>query len=147
MVEDSYGLENEFKKLFWLAAGSVPGALIRVIIQNDIAVNLVGTIILGCLLGLPFRTRFKLFLGVGFCGALTTFSGWMLACVKLIFSGFWLKAICLLLLIWFFWCLGWSYRFLSWPQDYLFKADSIALVSSALLGSIALLKRLRTVPS
>ena len=44
--------------------------------------------LLGFFVGLGFRGRLKLIIGVGFCGSLTTFSSWMIDAVILIINGF-----------------------------------------------------------
>ncbi len=91
-------LKSELQELWLVALGAVPGAWIRWQADNDLVVNVVGAAILGLLLGLPFRPRRQLLIGVGFCGALTTFSSWMVDCVKLIASGDWLSALGLIAL-------------------------------------------------
>ncbi|KZR72367.1 putative fluoride ion transporter CrcB [Prochlorococcus marinus str. MIT 1313] len=86
-------LRNEFTELCLVALGAVPGAWIRWQADNDLVVNVVGAAILGLLVGLPLRPRRQLMLGVGFCGALTTFSSWMVECSTLISKGAWLSAL------------------------------------------------------
>jgi len=97
-------LRFELRELLLVAAGAVPGALLRW--QSgvqlgpylggsagaDLLVNLVGSFLLGFLAGpIPRRTGLVLLLGIGFCGCLTTFSSWMLDVAKLIQAGrpFW----------------------------------------------------------
>ena len=75
-----------------VALGAVPGALLRwqfsvVLHDRDVLVNVLGSLILGLLLGLPYRPRLQLLAGIGFCGSLTTFSSWMVNSVDLIVSG------------------------------------------------------------
>merc|ERR1712205_280245 len=60
---------------------------------RDVLVNVLGSLILGLLLGLPYRPRMQLLVGIGFCGSLTTFSSWMVSSVDLIVSGRQLAAI------------------------------------------------------
>ena len=51
----------------------------------DLLVNVLGSFLLGFLAGpIPNRTSLLLWLGIGFCGCLTTFSSWMLDVVHLI---------------------------------------------------------------
>jgi CrcB protein len=60
--------------------GAVPGALLRWALQADPLANLLGALLLGMVSGLePAKPRLLLLLGIGFCGSLTTFSGWILA--------------------------------------------------------------------
>ena len=63
-----------------MALGAVPGALLRWLLQADPLANLVGCLVLGLVSGSdPARPRVMLMVGIGFCGSLTTFSGWIRA--------------------------------------------------------------------
>ena len=90
-------LRFELRELLLVAAGGVPGALLRwqAAVQlgpwlggsagADLLVNVLGSFLLGFLAGpIPHRTSLLLWLGIGFCGCLTTFSSWMLDVVHLI---------------------------------------------------------------
>ena len=81
----------ELKALALVASGAMPGALVRwQLVERlgpqlggprgaNLLANLVGCLLLGFLCGpLPNRTPLMLALGIGFCGSLTTFSGWIL---------------------------------------------------------------------
>ena len=92
MPERSPSLAKELQELVLVAVGAVPGALLRwqfgvVLHDRDVLVNVLGSLILGLLLGLPYRPRLQLLVGIGFCGSLTTFSSWMVNSVDLIASG------------------------------------------------------------
>ena len=98
MPERSPSLAKELQELVLVAVGAVPGALLRwqfgvVLNDRDVLVNVLGSLILGLLLGLPYRPRIQLLVGIGFCGSLTTFSSWMVNSVDLIVSGQQLAAI------------------------------------------------------
>ena len=98
MPEQSPSLSTELQELLLVAVGAVPGALLRwqfgvVLHDRDVLVNVLGSLILGLLLGLPYRPRIQLLVGIGFCGSLTTFSSWMVNSVDLIVSGQQLAAI------------------------------------------------------
>ena len=98
MPEQSPSLGTELQELLLVAVGAVPGALLRwqfgvVLHDRDVLVNVLGSLILGLLLGLPYRPRIQLLVGIGFCGSLTTFSSWMVNSVDLIVSGQQLEAI------------------------------------------------------
>ena len=98
MPEQSPSLSKELEELWLVAVGAVPGALLRwqfgvVLHDRDVLVNVLGSLILGLLLGLPYRPRIQLLVGIGFCGSLTTFSSWMVNSVDLIVSGQQLAAI------------------------------------------------------
>jgi len=84
----------EVGELALVAAGAVPGALLRWQLESvghhwvgglrgaaesDLIANLLGSFCIGMLIGLrPPRPRLMLFAAIGFCGSLTTFSSWML---------------------------------------------------------------------
>ena len=92
MPENTPSLGTELQELLLVAVGAVPGALLRwqfsvVLHDRDVLVNVFGSLILGLLLGLPYRPRLQLLAGIGFCGSLTTFSSWMVNSVDLIDSG------------------------------------------------------------
>ena len=98
MPEQSPSLRTELQELLLVAIGAVPGALLRwqfgvVLHDRDVLVNVLGSLILGLLLGLPYRPRIQLLVGIGFCGSLTTFSSWMVNSVDLIVSGQQLAAV------------------------------------------------------
>ncbi|WP_216902656.1 CrcB family protein [Synechococcus sp. CCY 9618] len=87
-------LRLEARDLALVACGAVPGALLRWRMEDlgkdlvggltglteaDLAANLVGAFLIGLIAALPGpRARLMLLGGIGFCGSLTTFSGWML---------------------------------------------------------------------
>ena len=91
-------LRKDLSELALVALGAVPGAVMRWQIgsylhDNDVIVNVLGAFLLGWLAGLPLRPRRQLFIGIGFCGSLTTFSSWMVNCVSFIAQGDWLAAL------------------------------------------------------
>ena len=91
-------LRQDLSELALVALGAVPGAVMRWQIgsylhDNDVIVNVLGAFLLGWLAGLPLRPRRQLFIGIGFCGSLTTFSSWMVNCVSFIAQGDWLAAL------------------------------------------------------
>ena len=92
MPEQTPALGTELQELLLVGVGAVPGALLRwqfglVLHDRDVVVNVLGSLILGLLLGLPYRPRIQLLVGIGFCGSLTTFSSWMVNSVDLIYQG------------------------------------------------------------
>ena len=79
-------LQDAGERLLWVAAGAVPGALLRWHWadgwRGTLAANLLAALMLGSLVPLQKRhPRLLLILGVGFCGSLSTFSTWMLELV------------------------------------------------------------------
>ena len=83
---------HEIQELLLVALGAVPGALLRwqlsvLAPDRNLLANVLGSLVLGLLLGLPYRPRLQLLIGIGFCGSLTTFSSWMVDCVSLIAAG------------------------------------------------------------
>ncbi len=91
-------LRQELRDLTLVAAGAIPGALLRwqlellakshggslrAIAGADLLANLIGCLLIGVLLAQPpRRARLYLWGGIGFCGSLTTFSSWMLELVR-----------------------------------------------------------------
>ena len=78
-------LNNNF---FIISAGAVPAAIFRSQIDQIFIVNIVGCFLLGFINSLTISRRYKLFLSFGFCGSLTTFSGWSFQLFNLINQGF-----------------------------------------------------------
>ena len=84
----------EAKEIALVAAGAIPGALLRWQLEtvghhwvgglreaaeSDLIANLLGSFCIGLLIALrPPRPRLMLLAAIGFCGSLTTFSSWML---------------------------------------------------------------------
>ena len=98
MPEQSPSLRTELQELLLVGVGAVPGALLRwqfavALHDRDVIVNVLGALLLGLMLGLPYRPRLQLLMGIGFCGSLTTFSSWMVNSVDLMVSGQQLAAI------------------------------------------------------
>ncbi|QNI72215.1 CrcB family protein [Synechococcus sp. NOUM97013] len=92
MADKTLSMRDELQELLLVAIGAVPGALLRwqlgaALHDRDVLANVLGALILGLLLGLPYRPRLQLLIGVGFCGAFTTFSSWMVNSVDLLSSG------------------------------------------------------------
>ena len=87
MADRPSSLRFELLELFLVALGAVPGALLRWqlalhLSDQNLVANTLGAALLGFLAGLPAAPRRQLFLGIGFCGSLTTFSGWILEAVR-----------------------------------------------------------------
>tara|TARA_Y100001968_G_scaffold253739_1_gene239452 strand:- start:484 stop:828 length:345 start_codon:yes stop_codon:yes gene_type:complete len=75
-------------KFFLISIGAIPAALLRWQIKDIIVVNLIGSFLLGFINSLNISKRYKLIFGFGFCGSLTTFSGWSLQLFNFINEGF-----------------------------------------------------------
>ena len=73
---------------FIISIGAIPAAILRWQIDQIFIVNTIGCFLLGFINSLPVTRRYKLILGVGFCGSLTTFSGWSFQLFQLINEGF-----------------------------------------------------------
>ena len=93
-----------------ISIGAIPAAIFRWQIDQIFIVNTIGCFLLGFINALPITSRYKLILGVGFCGSLTTFSGWSFQLFKLINKGFYklffLNSIFIVILGIFAFCLG-----------------------------------------
>ena len=96
MAKNYIPLRDEIEKISLIFCGAIPGALIRWQLNNDFLMNIIGCGIIGFLVGCRLDFRFKLMLGVGFCGALTTFSAWINDCLDLIGDGYFFNAISLI---------------------------------------------------
>ena len=87
MANPRLALRFQLQELLLVALGAVPGALLRwqlglYLADQNLVANSLGAALLGFSSGLPAAPRRQLLLGIGFCGSLTTFSGWMLAVVR-----------------------------------------------------------------
>tara|TARA_B100001250_G_scaffold163471_2_gene140579 strand:- start:497 stop:835 length:339 start_codon:yes stop_codon:yes gene_type:complete len=69
-------MDSFLKKFAWVSLGAIPAALLRWQINETFIVNIIGCFLLGFINGLNISKRYKLIFGFGFCGSLTTFSGW-----------------------------------------------------------------------
>lgn len=81
-------LHHELADLAVVAAGAIPGALLRWRLENNFIANMLGCLVLGMVLAQSERRR-RLILGagIGFCGSLTTFSSWMLDLARSLLAG------------------------------------------------------------
>ena len=97
-------------KFFLISIGAVPGALLRWQIDNVFIVNVIGCFLLGIVNALPIHSKYKLIFGLGFCGTLTTFSGWTFQLFQFISQGlyrlFLLHSVLIVLIGFFAICLG-----------------------------------------
>ena len=98
MPETQPSLKLELQEMLLVGLGAVPGALLRWqvalhLVDQNLLVNVLGSTLLGLLAGLPAAPRRQLFLGIGFCGSLTTFSSWMMSSLELIHNGQLLAAV------------------------------------------------------
>tara|TARA_X000000368_G_C22995728_1_gene696534 strand:- start:628 stop:972 length:345 start_codon:yes stop_codon:yes gene_type:complete len=81
---------NFFKKskFFLISIGAFPAAILRWQIDEIWIVNIIGCFLLGFINTLPMLKKYKIIFGIGFCGSLTTFSGWSSQLFQLITQGF-----------------------------------------------------------
>ena len=95
---------------FLISVGAVPGAIFRWQIDDVFIVNTLGCFLLGIINALPVKRMYKLIFGFGFCGSLTTFSGWSFHLFQLIsedlYKLFFLNSVLTLLIGFFAICLG-----------------------------------------
>ena len=88
-------MRKEFFNLLLIATSAVPGALLRWQLHNNFLANIIGAAVLGFVFGLPINRQRRL-IASSFCGALTTFSGWLVYTIKLFQDGSLLYALALL---------------------------------------------------
>ena len=81
---DNFFRENNF---FLISLGAIFGAIFRWQIGEVFIVNIIGCFILGFINASSISKRYKLIFGFGFCGSLTTFSGWSFQLYKLLSQG------------------------------------------------------------
>ena len=81
---DKFFEKNNF---FWISIGAIPAAILRWHIDEIFIVNTIGCFLLGLINGLLIPRKFKLIFGFGFCGSLTSFSGWSSQLFELIHQG------------------------------------------------------------
>ena len=80
-------MDDFLKNFYWVSIGAVPAALLRWQIDETFIVNIIGCFLLGFINGLNISRRYKMIFGFGFCGSLTTFSGWSLQLFQLLSQG------------------------------------------------------------
>ena len=81
-------MDNSTRNFFFISIGAFPAAILRWQIDEVLIVNLIGCFLLGFINALNVPKRYKLIFGFGFCGSLTTFSGWSFQLFQLINQGF-----------------------------------------------------------
>ena len=74
-------------KFILISLGAIPGALFRWQIDEMFIVNIVGCFLVGLINSLDISKKYKLILGVGLCGSITSFSGWSFYSYKLLSQG------------------------------------------------------------
>ena len=79
-------MDNFFKKnhFFLISLGAIPAAILRWQVDQIYIVNIIGCFLLGLINNLNIPRKYKLIFGFGFCGSLTTFSGWSFQLFKFI---------------------------------------------------------------
>ena len=75
------------EKFFLISLGAFPAAILRWHIDEIFIVNTIGCFLLGFINEMNISRRYKLIFGFGFCGSLTTFSGWSYQLFELISKG------------------------------------------------------------
>ena len=76
------------KNFFLISIAAVIAAILRWQIDKIWIVNIIGCFLLGFVNAMTISKKYKLIFGFGFCGSLTTFSGWSLELLELINKGF-----------------------------------------------------------
>ena len=83
-------MANPFKNnfSFFISMGAFPAAILRWHVDEIFIVNIIGCFLLGFINTLSISKKYKLIFGFGFCGSLTTFSGWSFQLFELLNLGF-----------------------------------------------------------
>ena len=92
-------IKDQIRNCIYISIGAVPGALLRWQTDQIFLINFIGCFFIGFFNFLSFDSRYKLILCIGFCGSLTTFSGWILDLFILISEGFYIQALLNLMLM------------------------------------------------
>ncbi len=80
-------INNQTQKVFLISIGAIPGAIIRWQLDEIFIVNMIGCFLIGLFNSLYLDSKYKLIFCIGFCGTLTTFSGWISNLFLLISNG------------------------------------------------------------
>ena len=75
------------KEFIIISIGAIPAAILRWQVDNILIVNIIGCFLIGFINYLHISKRLKLILVFGFCGSLTTFSGFSLQLFQLLSYG------------------------------------------------------------
>ena len=73
--------------IFMLSIAAFPAAIFRWYVDEIFIVNILGCFLLGFINALLITRKYKLMFGFGFCGSLTSFSGWSFKLFELINQG------------------------------------------------------------
>ncbi len=92
MSSIQFSFASKLHALCLISIGAIPGSLIRWQLNNDFLVNILGAAVLGFCFGLHISRRQQLTIAIGFCGSLTTFSGWILDALEFFRDGLFLNA-------------------------------------------------------
>ena len=86
-------INYHFKQFIYLSIGAIPGVILRWQLGEIFLVNIIGCLLIGLFNSLSFGSKYQLIFCIGFCGSLTTFSGWILDLVLLVSDGFYIQAL------------------------------------------------------
>ena len=86
-------INNQIKSFIFMSIGAIPGVIFRWQLKDIFLVNMIGCILIGLFNSFSFDSRYKLIFCIGFCGSLTTFSGWIFDLFILISDGSYVHAL------------------------------------------------------
>ena len=92
-------INNQTRKFIYISIGAIPAVVFRCNFDEVYLVNTIGCFLLGVFNSFSFSSKYKLILCIGFCGSLTTFSGWIFDLFELISGGFYLKSLRIVILM------------------------------------------------
>ena len=94
-------INNQIKKVFFISIGAIPGVIFRWQLDETFIVNILGCFLIGLFNALYSDSKYKLIFCIGFCGSLTTFSGWIFYLFILISDGLYIQALLIIMLMLF----------------------------------------------
>ena len=81
------------KKFIYISIGAILGSILRWQLDEVFIVNMLGCFLIGLFNSLSFDSKYELIFCIGFCGSLTTFSGWIFRLFELTNKGLYIQAL------------------------------------------------------
>ena len=85
----------------FISSGAILGAIIRWQLNEIFLVNIIGCFLIGFFNTFSIPLKYRLFFAFGFCGSLTTYSGWIFNLFELIDQGLYFKSFINIMIVFF----------------------------------------------